>query len=74
MMPNIKRVIDYSGLDYHGALQLPCDVFMLMVKHSVIDSLMQTEDGRKYLEDCERLNTTTIDLDGLQDQFGKENE
>ncbi len=71
LMPAIKKVMDYGHLSFYEALNLPCDVFMLMVKHSTIDNLSQTEEGRKYLADCERLKVTTIDVDGLIDTFGE---
>ena len=60
-MPAIKRVIDYSGMDYKHVLELPYDVFLLMVKNSVIDELESTEEGREYLQKCKRLNTTGVD-------------
>lgn len=71
MMPSIKKVMDYGHLSYYEALELPCDIFMLMMKNSTIDTLEQTEEGRKYLSDCERLNTTSIDLGGLVNTFGE---
>ena len=70
MMPSIKRVMDYGNLSYYEAIELPCDIFKLMEKHSTINELNQTEEGRKYLEDCERLSNTTIDIEGLVDTFG----
>lgn len=65
-MPTIKRVIDYSGMDYKHVLELPADVFLLMVKNSIINELESTEEGRDYLEKCKRLNTTTIDKDAIR--------
>lgn len=66
MMPSIKRVIDYSKMSYTEVLELPTNVFKLMLKHSVIDSLMQTEEGQKYLKKCERLKATTPDFASLR--------
>ena len=65
LLPSIHRVIEYSGLNYHQALALPCDVFLLMVRNHYIDELNSTEAGREYLEKCERLNTTEIDIRGI---------
>ncbi len=48
------------------AFQLPVDLFMLYHKNAIVDKLMQTEAGREYLEDCERLKQTKIDKQGLQ--------
>ena len=38
-MPSIKRVMDYSHLNYYEVLNLPCDVFLLMARNSYIDEL-----------------------------------
>ena len=70
LMPSIKKVADYGNFSIHDALDLPCDMFLLMLKNATIDDLMQTEEGRDYLAKCERLNNTSIDLDGLTKTFG----
>ena len=48
------------------ALDLPCDLFMLCWKNSVVERLMATEQGRQYLEDCARYRQTRPDRDGLR--------
>jgi hypothetical protein len=65
-MSGIKDVIDYSKLDYHKVIKLPLDVFMMMRKNKVIDNCMKTEEGRKYLADCKRLNTTEPDYNAIR--------
>ena len=57
----IRRVIRYSGLDYYAALELDCDVFLLMNKNAIVEELQQSEAGRAYLEKCERLQVTEPD-------------
>lgn len=47
------------------ALELPVDMFALCVKNQTIHTLMQSEEGRKYLDDCNRFRVTTMDIDGL---------
>ncbi|UVX70648.1 MAG: hypothetical protein [Bacteriophage sp.] len=69
-MPSIKKVANYGNFSIHDALDLPCDMFLLMLKNATIDDLMQTEEGRDYLAKCERLNNTSIDIDGLTETFG----
>ena len=61
-----KDVIDYLNISYIEALELDSDVFLLAYKCAVIDKLQQTEEGREYLELCERLNTTEIDIEGFR--------
>lgn len=65
-MKDIKMVIDYSGLDYFKVLELPVDTFALMRKNYVIDLLQQSEKGREYIEQCERIKVTEPDIDGLR--------
>lgn len=66
MLHGVRRVIRYGGLSYHEAMALPCDLFQLMVKNSVLEELEQTREGRQYLADCRRLETTEPDLDSLR--------
>ena len=67
LMPSIHRAIEYSGLTYNEVLQLPCDVFLLMVRNHYIDELNGTQEGRDYIEKCKRLNTTEIDIQGIRE-------
>lgn len=53
--------MEYGNVSYHEALALPVDVFALMRKHAFIDRMRQTEEGQKYLDDCERLSKTEPD-------------
>lgn len=70
-MQGIKDVMDYSKLNYFEVLDLPLDVFMLMKKRHFIDECNKTEEGKKYLADCERLTKTEIEYDKLKQQFGR---
>lgn len=65
-MPSIKLVMDYGRLSFYEVMSLPCDVFLLMKKHAVIDRLNQTEEGRRYLKDCRRLSQTKPDYEALK--------
>ena len=69
-MSTIKDVMTYSGMNYNEVLALPVDIFRLMQKNYIIDELMKTEEGREYLQDCERLNNTEIDIKSLKEKFG----
>ncbi len=73
-MRSVHAVAEYARLDIHSALKLPVDMFMLCYKNWTVDRLMQTEEGRKYLDDCKRLRQTKMDFDGLrrlQSMLGK---
>lgn len=65
-MRSVRAVVEYTGLNMLEALELPCDMFMLCYKNRVIEILQQTEQGREYLEDCERLRQTKMDIDGVR--------
>lgn len=67
LMPSIHRAIEYSGLTYNEVLQLPCDVFLLMVRNHYLDELNSTQEGRDYIEKCKRLSTTEIDIQGIRE-------
>lgn len=62
----VHRVAEYARCTFLEALALPCDLFMLMYKNSVVDALSATEEGQQYLEDCERLKQTKMDREGLR--------
>ena len=47
-------------------MALPCDLFQLMVRNSILEEMEQTKEGRQDLADCRRLETTEPDLDGLR--------
>lgn len=47
------------------ALELPVDLFALCVKNWTIGELMQSEEGREYLDDCRRFRQTKMDFEGL---------
>lgn len=61
-MPAIALVMRYSGLNYKETLDLPADIFLLLRKNALVDDYKATPEGRKYLEDCERLRQTEPDI------------
>lgn len=66
LMPAIRRVIAYSGLSITEVLQMPYDMYLSMLKNSIMDEYRSTPEGRKYLEDCERLNATEPDIEAAR--------
>ncbi len=57
----IKRVSDYSRLDFHEVLELPYSYFLLLNKESWIESYMSYEKGREILKTLSRLQQTKAD-------------
>ena len=69
-MPTVRRVMAYGNLSYHEAMSLPVDLFALMRKHSVVEELQSTEEGREYLAKCERLKQTEPDWKAVRSSTG----
>ena len=63
--------MEYTGLNLHEALDLPCDLFMLCRKNHHVQRLMQTEEGREYLNSCKAAKQTKPDWDALHRLQGK---
>lgn len=57
----------WARLSFHEALELPCDLFLACYRGWYIDRLMESEEGREYLKDCERLKKTQADNQGIRD-------
>ena len=76
-MRGVRAVMRYTGMSLPEALKLPCDLFMLCNKNDVVERMMETAEGREYLEDCERLKQTRMDKKGLHaliQKMGGEND
>lgn len=65
-MPALLKVARVSNLTLNEVLEMKHDVFLSCLKSAVIDELNETEEGRKYLEDCKRLNTTSLDKNAFR--------
>lgn len=59
-------VAEYTRMSLMEALDLPCDLFLLCWKNSIVERLGQTQEGRQYLEDCERYRQTRPDMEALR--------
>ena len=66
-----RLVAEYSGLNFHQVGQLDYGTYLLWLRDAYIAGLNSTEDGRKYLDDCWRMEQTAPDRAKLRDQFGK---
>lgn len=66
----IKKVADYTGLNFAEVTELDCYTFRLLFRDAYITELKKTEQGREYLEDCYLLTQTEPDRKGLRERFG----
>jgi len=69
-MSQIGTVCAFAHVSIHEALDMPCDLFSACVRRAYIDSLNATPEGRKHLDDCERLTKTEPDYDALRAMTG----
>lgn len=69
----IKRVSNYTGLNFKEVLELPYSFFMLLNKDSWIDSWGRNSEGREFLKNLWRLQQTGADLDKVREyEHGRE--
>lgn len=66
LMPAMRRVIAYSGQSFAEVMRMPYDLYLLMLKHAVVDEYRTTPEGRQYLADCERLKITEPDVEAAR--------
>lgn len=71
-MKEIKRVIDYSNMTYERVLDLPEDVFLLMLKNHIVDEFESSEEGREHLKLCKRLQETEPDEQAILKEIQKQ--
>lgn len=68
---SIRAVIEYTGMGFEEVLRMPCDLFLLCRKNWIVDRLQQTEEGREYMEDCERAKQTKPDMEAVHRLMGR---
>lgn len=66
----LKRVSDYSGLNFDECLSLGMDTYKLLFRDALIYDMKQSKEGKEYLEDCWLLQQTKPDVKKLKEIFG----
>ena len=66
-----KLIIDYTGLSIIEIYDLDLDIYLFLMREAYIYSLSQNEEGRKYLEDCYRIQQTKPDRGTLREKMTK---
>ena len=61
----IKRISQYTGLNFREVLELPYSFFLLLNRESWIASYQSSKDGRKILKNLWRLQQTEADEDAI---------
>jgi hypothetical protein len=69
-MPNVAYLNRKTHMGYEQLLNLPYPIFLSLLRENQIMDLKETEEGRKYLAQIERLNVTTPDFNKLRSKGG----
>nr|DAE66290.1 MAG TPA: hypothetical protein [Caudoviricetes sp.] len=64
-----KLVIDYLNISIFDVQEMPIDLYLYFMRESYIYMLSQTENGRKYLEDCYRMTQTKPDRKKIREKI-----
>lgn len=66
-----KLVMDYCHINIYEVQEMEIDIYLFFLREAMIFENSQTEEGRKYLKDCFRMEQTKPDREGLRERFGK---
>lgn len=66
-----RLVAEYTGLNFHQVGQLDYGTYLLWLRDAYISLLNSTEDGRKHLDDCWRMEQTKPDRAKLREKVGR---
>lgn len=63
--------MDYCHIDIYEVQEMEIDIYLFFLREAMIFENQQTEEGRKYLKDCWRIEQTKPDKENLRKKFGK---
>lgn len=66
-----KLVIDYLNITIFDAQEMPIDLYLYFMREANIHKLMQTKEGREYLDNCWRMEQTKPDRKKLREKMRK---
>lgn len=66
-----KLVIDYLNITIFDVQEMPIDLYLYFMREANIHKLMQTKDGREYLDNCWRMEQTKPDRKKLREKMRK---
>lgn len=66
-----KLVIDYLNITIFDAQEMPIDLYLYFMREANIHRLMQTKEGREYLDNCWRMEQTKPDRKKLREKMRK---
>lgn len=66
-----KLVIDYLNITIFDVQEIPIDLYLYFMREANIHKLMQTKEGREYLDNCWRMEQTKPDRKKLREKMRK---
>lgn len=66
-----KLVIDYLNIRIFDVQEMPIDLYLYFMREANIHRLMQTKEGREYLDNCWRMEQTKPDRKKLREKMRK---
>ena len=66
-----KLVIDYLNITISDVQDMPIDLYLYFMREANIHRLMQTKEGREYLDNCWRMEQTKPDRKKLREKMRK---
>lgn len=66
-----KLVIDYMNITIFDVQEMPIDLYLYFMREANIHKLMQTKEGREYLDNCWRMEQTKPDRKKLREKMRK---
>lgn len=66
-----KLVIDYLNITIFDVQEMPIDLYLYFLREANIHKLMQTKEGREYLDNCWRMEQTKPDRKKLREKMRK---
>jgi hypothetical protein len=66
-----KLIIDYTGLSIIEIYDLDLDIYLFLMREAYIYKLSQSEEGRKYLDNCFRIQQTKPNRSMMREKMAK---
>lgn len=66
-----KLVIDYLNITIFDVQEMPIDLYLYFMREANMHKLMQTKEGREYLDNCWRMEQTKPDRKKLREKMRK---
>lgn len=66
-----KLVIDYLNITIFDVQEMSIDLYLYFMREANIHRLMQTKEGREYLDNCWRMEQTKPDRKKLREKMRK---